>query len=47
VSKDKQKENMLNLFIFLAGVPVPDSGTTLSLLGVALGGLAFLRYKLK
>ncbi|PYL52966.1 MAG: hypothetical protein DMF29_09835 [Verrucomicrobia bacterium] len=37
---------MLNLII-LAVARVPDSGTTLSLLAMALGGLTFLRSKLK
>jgi hypothetical protein len=35
---------MLNL-IFLAAA-VPDTGTTLSLLSIALGGLVFIRAKL-
>ena len=36
---------MLNLIIL--AVRVPDSGTTLSLFAIALGGLTFLRSKLK
>jgi protein with PEP-CTERM/exosortase system signal len=39
---------MFNLIFFVAQVaPVPDAGTTLSLLGIALGSLVFLRAKLK
>ena len=38
---------MLDLIILVARVSVPDSGTTLSLLAIALGGLTFLRSKLK
>lgn len=37
---------MLNL-IFLAATPVPDTGSTLPLLVLAMGGLAFIRAKLK
>jgi len=42
----KQRKIMLNL-IFLATARVPDAGTTLSLLAIAMGGLTFLRAKLK
>ena len=40
---------MLDLaFVYLAtGIPVPDTGTTLTLLGIAFSGLAFLRTRLK
>jgi len=43
----KEKNYMLDLIILVARVSVPDSGTTLSLLAIALGGLTFLRSKLK
>ena len=36
---------MLNLILAVARVP--DSGMTLSLLAIAMGGLTFLRAKLK
>jgi len=39
---------MLNLIILATYVAAaPDSGTTLSLLAIALGGLTFLRSRLK
>jgi hypothetical protein len=39
---------MLNLIILADGIAaVPDSGTTLSLLAMALGALTFLRSKLR
>jgi VPDSG-CTERM motif len=38
---------MFSLIFFANGVPVPDTGTTLSLLGIALGSLVFIRAKLK
>ena len=40
---------MFNLILFAVTVDgnVPDSGTTLSLLAIALGSVAFIRAKLK
>jgi hypothetical protein len=36
---------MLNHIFF--AIRVPDGGTTMALFGIALGGIAFLRAKLK
>jgi hypothetical protein len=42
-----RKKNMLEIMQIYLAAAVPDTGTTLALLGIGFSGLAFLRTRLK